>query len=136
MPFIELTHTPDAFAGVDRAELTDALTAAASDAEGTDLEKARPVTWVTFDAPDDFRCDADPAVAVRATVAEGLLDDDGRQALVEGVTATLTDAVEDLSPTATWVVIDEVPDGNWGAGGGIVPTSEIAALTGGEVRED
>ena len=130
MPFIQVTHTPGALDGVDREELTEDLTAAASDAEGTDLERARPVTWVTFDAPDDFRCAADPAVAVRATVAEGLLDDADRGALVSGVTDALSAAVDGLDPTATWVVVEEVPDGRWGAGGDVVPTEEIAALTG------
>ena len=78
MPFIQVTPTSGALDGVDREELTEDPTAAASDAEGADLELARPVTWVTSDAPDDFRCATDPAVAVRATVAEGLLDDPAR----------------------------------------------------------
>lgn len=136
MPLIEVRHTEGALAGVDREDLTDALARAGSDAEGTDYDRARPLTWVTYDAPDDFRCSADPAVAVRATVAEGLLDDDdGREALVAGVTDALTGAVDALRPMATWVVVHEVPDGNWGAGGEIVPTGQIAALTGGAVVE-
>lgn len=136
MPFIEIEHTDGALTGVDRAALADALAAAASDAEGTDLERARPVTWVTYDAPEGFYCSADPAAAVRATVAEGLLDDDGRQTLVGEITAELTDAIDGLEALATWVVIEETPDGNWGAGGEVVSSSQIAALTGGALADE
>lgn len=135
MPFIQVTHTEGALDGVDRVALTDALAAAGSEAEGTDLEKARPLSWVTFDAPEDFHCNADPAVAVRASVAEGLLGEDDKETLVAGLSDALTDAVEGLDPMATWVLVDEVPDGNWGAGGDVVSTAEVAALTGGEVVE-
>jgi 4-oxalocrotonate tautomerase family enzyme len=135
MPYIQVTHTEGALEGVDRAALTDALAAAGSEAEGTDIEKARPLSWVTYDAPDDFHCNADPAVAVRASVAEGLIGDDDKDTLVSGITDALTDAVADLDAEATWVLVDEVPDGNWGAGGSVVSTAEVAALTGGEVVE-
>jgi 4-oxalocrotonate tautomerase family enzyme len=135
MPYIQVTHTEGALEGVDRAALTDALAAAGCEAEGTDLEKARPLSWVTYDAPHDFHCNADPAVAVRASVAEGLLGEADKETLVAGVTDALTDAIEGLDAMATWVLVDEVPDGNWGAGGSVVSTAEVAALTGGEVVE-
>lgn len=136
MPFIQVTHSPGALDDVDTDDLTDALAEVASDAEGTDLGRARALTWITYDSPTEFHSSADPAVTVRALVAEGLVDDDDRETLVEGTTDVLTDMIEGLDPLATWIFIHEAPDGTIGAGGQTVSTEQIAARTGAELVEE
>jgi 4-oxalocrotonate tautomerase family enzyme len=71
---------------------------------------------------------------VHVTVPEGSLSEARKQLMVEKITAAALEA-EGLPDTErsrmlTWVIINEVREGNWGAGGGIVRLSDIARAFG------
>lgn len=63
------------------------------------------------------------------------MDDDKRRDIVRRVTRVLADADADpqrfIQATAAWVHINEIPEGNWGAGGEIVRIEDIQALVAG-----
>ena len=67
---------------------------------------------------------------VHVTVPEGTLSDARKQLMVEKITAAALEAEglpdNDRSRMLTWVIINEVKDGNWGAGGGVVRRQDIA----------
>ncbi|NKX85774.1 hypothetical protein HGA10_00405 [Nocardia coubleae] len=60
------------------------------------------------------------------------MNDDKRRDIVRRVNRVLADADEDparFADAATaWVHINEIPEGNWGAGGEIVRIEDIVAL--------
>jgi len=61
---------------------------------------------------------------VHVTVPEGSLSDARKQLMVEKVTAAALEAEglpnNEKTRMLTWVIINEVKEGNWGAGGGVV----------------
>jgi phenylpyruvate tautomerase PptA (4-oxalocrotonate tautomerase family) len=69
---------------------------------------------------------------VNITVPAGVLTDEKKLALVEGVTREVLAAEgADDDPTASfrvWVLINEVTDGNWGGAGRIWRLRDIAKL--------
>jgi 4-oxalocrotonate tautomerase family enzyme len=71
---------------------------------------------------------------VHVTVPEGSLSDARKQAMVEKVTAATLEAEglpnNERTRMLTWVIINEVKEGNWGAGGGIVRLQDIGKAFG------
>jgi phenylpyruvate tautomerase PptA (4-oxalocrotonate tautomerase family) len=141
MPYIEAKVQRGALTDDQLDDLSTRLTEAASDAEGSDLERAKPVTWVTVDEYDrghwqvgGERSDA-PRYLVHAHLAEGLADEAGKDRLVSGMTDAVREVVgeEQFVPMACWVVIDEVESRHWGAGGSRLPSEQIAGIVGAEM---
>ena len=71
---------------------------------------------------------------VHVTVPEGSLSEARKKLMVEKITEAALE-VEGLpdnerTRTLTWVIINEVKDGNWGAGGGIVRLADIGRAFG------
>lgn len=71
-----------------------------------------------------------PHYKVIASVPQGQLDD----ARTASAFAAITDAIlaaedgrYDQDPLRIWVIGNEIPDGNWGAGGRVVRLADIAA---------
>jgi 4-oxalocrotonate tautomerase family enzyme len=71
---------------------------------------------------------------VHVTVPEGSLSDARKQLMVEKITEATLEAEglpsNERTRMLTWVIINEVKDGNWGAGGGVVRLSDIAKAFG------
>jgi 4-oxalocrotonate tautomerase family enzyme len=71
---------------------------------------------------------------VHVTVPEGSLSDTRKQLMVEKVTAAALEAEglpdNERTRMLTWVIINEVKDGNWGAGGGVVRLQDIGKAFG------
>jgi phenylpyruvate tautomerase PptA (4-oxalocrotonate tautomerase family) len=72
-----------------------------------------------------------PHYKVIASVPEGQLDDEQAASAFAAITNAILAAEEgryDLDPLRIWVIGNEIPDGNWGAGGRVVRLADIAAL--------
>jgi phenylpyruvate tautomerase PptA (4-oxalocrotonate tautomerase family) len=71
---------------------------------------------------------------LHVTVPEGSLSDARKQLMVEKITAATLEAEglpdNERTRMLTWVIINEVKDGNWGAGGGVVRLEDIARAFG------
>ncbi len=68
---------------------------------------------------------------VTVTVPEGALDDERKQELVSEITTQVLAAEGSDDPTASfrvWVMIREVPNGNWGGAGRIWKLRDLAKL--------
>lgn len=80
MPLIELTLPEGRLHDDEIEQLTTDLTAAASAAEGSNPEKATPLTWTLLDtyAPEEWRVGGQPAngpmYVIRANVDAELVD--------------------------------------------------------------
>ena len=144
MPLIEAKVQRGALSDDQLDDLAGRLTEVASDAEGSDLEKAKPVTWVTVDEYDrghwqvgGERSDA-PRFLIHVHLADGIADEDGKDRLVGGMTDAVREVVgEDaFVPMACWVVVDEVESRHWGAGGSRLPSEQIAGIVGAEMAAD
>ena len=71
---------------------------------------------------------------VHVTVPEGSLSDARKQLMVRKITDATLEAEglpnNEQTRRLTWVIINEVSDGNWGAGGGVVRLQDIARAFG------
>jgi phenylpyruvate tautomerase PptA (4-oxalocrotonate tautomerase family) len=72
-----------------------------------------------------------PLYKVIATVPKGSLDERRRAGLIGDVTDAIISTEgrvpSDRDRQRVWCIIDEVPDGNWGAGGHVVRLRDLAA---------
>ncbi|KAB2350150.1 tautomerase family protein [Actinomadura rudentiformis] len=109
-------------------------------AEGApDTEAARSISWLVVNEIDawfvggrQLPAGEKPKYVVRVGVPAGSMNDDKRHDIVRRVTRVLADADTDperlTQANAAWVHINEIPEGNWGAGGEIVRIEDIAAF--------
>jgi 4-oxalocrotonate tautomerase len=71
---------------------------------------------------------------VHVTVPEGSLSETRKQLMVEKITEAALEAEglpnNEQTRMLTWVIINEVKDGNWGAGGGVVHLADIGKAFG------
>jgi phenylpyruvate tautomerase PptA (4-oxalocrotonate tautomerase family) len=142
MPMIELTVREGA---TDAQALVDDLTRVLLKWEGVpDNPAADAISWGFV---NEVRADAHhvahqadgggPAhYRVVATVPTGALDDDRKAGLVAEVTRTILERegspVDVANAGRVWVLINEVPDGNWGGARRIMRFKDIARLVGGD----
>ncbi|MGH2963061.1 MAG: tautomerase family protein [Solirubrobacterales bacterium] len=134
MPKLDLTISKDALPADAKAELPRQLGAAMLRAEGApDTEFFRSITWVHLhELPEGAVHNADgvadePRAILDVSVPEGALNDRRRASLVEEVTGLVLDAAG-WGPDAglrVWVIVNEVPEGHWGAGGQIVRFEQL-----------
>jgi phenylpyruvate tautomerase PptA (4-oxalocrotonate tautomerase family) len=71
-----------------------------------------------------------PHYKVIASVPQGQLDDVRTASAVAAITNAILAAEEgryDQDSLRIWVIANEIPDGNWGAGGRVVRLADIAA---------
>jgi phenylpyruvate tautomerase PptA (4-oxalocrotonate tautomerase family) len=152
MPFIEVFSPAGAVSPEQRDRIAERLIPEVMNAEGgPDNEVARSISWVVWHEPTLWSIggktvggDELPPYVVRVTVPAGGLNDAKRAEIVKRVTRVLADAdaqperLYDV-PLASFVLLNEVPEGNWGSVGQIFRFSEIASyiLTGspGELDE-
>ena len=131
MPMLELQLPATLVAPDDEATLVEDLTATLLHHRGVpDTAASRANLWafVRHDAQwAGGRRDQAPRVVVRVTFVEGGLAAAAKPALVGDVTR----AVQAVAPVAAehvWVLLDEVPDGHWGAGGTITRLADAQAI--------
>jgi phenylpyruvate tautomerase PptA (4-oxalocrotonate tautomerase family) len=134
MPKLDLTIPEEALSDEARAELPGRLAATILRAEGApDTEFFRSITWVhlhelpagAFNTADGVA--EEPRAVLDVTVPQGALNDRRRAGLVEEATEVVLD-VTGWGPDAglrVWVIVHEVPEGYWGAGGQIVRFEQL-----------
>jgi phenylpyruvate tautomerase PptA (4-oxalocrotonate tautomerase family) len=147
MPLLRITHQRGAFTDTQKALLADELTAAILIAEvGADTPAGRAVAYVLFnevdaktswfvggkpdlDAPKGGRFIFDVVYPVGAAPQS---DKTALHARINAIIAKTLD-VDGSFPNRAgdWVLVHEVPDGNWGASGQTVGIREINQVAGG-----
>jgi phenylpyruvate tautomerase PptA (4-oxalocrotonate tautomerase family) len=136
MPKVDLTFPAGALSDDAKRELPRELAAAMLRWEGApDTEFFRSITWThVHELPAEAVHTADgPAelsqFVVDATVPAGALSDRRKGGLVEEFSKLVRDAagLTDEEGVRVWVLIHEVPEGNWGAAGQIVQFEQLRA---------
>jgi phenylpyruvate tautomerase PptA (4-oxalocrotonate tautomerase family) len=142
MPLVRLTYPRGALTAAQKAHIADTLTDIVLDAE-VDAVTApgRLVTVIQFlevaaedwavagelrsaatDPPDHFIVDV--------VVLEGLLEGERRTAVHRRVTDAFQrafgEAAHPMLPFRVWVLVHDVREGGWGAGGGTVSALDVA----------
>jgi len=133
MPKLDLTITEEALSADARAELARELGAALLRAErAPDTEFFRSITWAHVHAlpaeaiqtPDG---EAEPHAVLDITVPAGALSERRKAELAESANKLVLDATgwDGDAARRVWVIVHEVPDGNWGAGGQIIQFGQL-----------
>jgi phenylpyruvate tautomerase PptA (4-oxalocrotonate tautomerase family) len=126
MPMIDSTYPKGAIAADAREELLDELATKLLAAEkAPDTEFFRSITWVYANEIDPEtlavggRPGGEPRFRVQITVPEGALSDRRKGIVVDSFNQAILRAagLEESEGIRVWTVINEVPDGNWGAAG-------------------
>jgi phenylpyruvate tautomerase PptA (4-oxalocrotonate tautomerase family) len=129
MPLIDLYLPADVLSPDARTELVDELTTVLLRTErAPDTQFFRDITWVyVHEFPEGRLLTAGqpapkPVFRVQVTVPHGALSDRRKQELVSEATRAVSEKVglSEADGLRVWVLINEVPDGNWGAAGNIV----------------
>ena len=133
MPKLDLTITAGTLTDDAKQELTRDLGATLLRWEGApDTEFFRSITWAhlhelpaeAIQTPDGV---AEPHAIVEVAVPQGALSDRRKAGMVEDATKLVLDATG-WGPEAgvrVWVMIRDVPDGNWGAAGQVVQFEQL-----------
>ena len=129
MPKIDLTYSAGALTSEAKAELPAKLAATLLKWEkAPDTEFFRSISWThVFELSPDATHDANgpdsPAhFVLDVTTPQGAMSDRRREEMTKEMTAQVLDAAG-LTPEdgiRVWILMHEVPEGSWGAGGGIV----------------
>ena len=139
MPVFELTYPEGALEPDARAQLLDDLTTALLRAErAPETQFFRDITWsyvhelpagsvLAAGRPVDQR----PTFKLDVTTPEGALSDRRRAELVGAATKLIREAAgiaEDDTLQRVWVLMHEVTDGQWGAGGEVIRFEKLREL--------
>jgi phenylpyruvate tautomerase PptA (4-oxalocrotonate tautomerase family) len=136
MPMIDLTYPDGALPAERRQALVEDLTTVLLRAErAPDTDFFRSVTWVYLhELPADAvmaggRPVAEPTFRVEVRVPEGALSQRRKGELVAEATRVVLGAagLEEADGMRVWVLIAEVPEGNWGAAGNVVSFEQLRA---------
>jgi phenylpyruvate tautomerase PptA (4-oxalocrotonate tautomerase family) len=139
MPFVEVFSTPGTPRPEQRKQIAERLVAEVMVAEGApDNEFARAISWLVWHdiaawsiGGQVASADEPPRYVVRVSVPAASLTDAKREEIVRGVTRVLADADDEperlYTSIASFVLIDEVPEGNWGGIGRVVRFNEISS---------
>ena len=137
MPMIDLTIPPGALDPAARSWLVDELLSALLRWErAPDNERSRSLAWAFVNEADavtvagDRRAPTLPRYRVGVRTPAGALDDERRSGLVGDVTELVLRAEGSLNTPENadrvWVILDEVTEGGWGAGGRIWRLADMA----------
>lgn len=136
MPLIDLTYPAGTFTAEARATLADDLTTVLLRAErAPDTDFFRSIAWVhVHELPEGCvlaagRPVTEPTFRVQVTIPEGALSARRKAELVSEATRVVLTAagLGEADALRVWVLVSEVPDGNWGAGGQIVRFADLVA---------
>lgn len=136
MPKLDLTFPAGALSDDAKRALPGQLAAALLRWEGApDTEFFRSITWAhVHELPAEavFTADGHAELShfvVDVSVPQGALSDRRKGGLVEEASKLVRDAagLTDEEGVRVWVLIHEVPEGNWGAAGQIVRFEQLRA---------
>lgn len=136
MPLIELKLRAGRLDEADIEQLSTELSRAATEAEGSDLDRAGSMAWTLVDtfADEEWRVGGSPAAGptylVRATLVGGLVDDADKERFIARADEAIEAVDPDYDPSAAWVVVDELSDGDLGAGGSVMSSEGLAGVMG------
>jgi phenylpyruvate tautomerase PptA (4-oxalocrotonate tautomerase family) len=133
MPRLDLTITADVLSKEQKSELMRELGAALLRWEGApDTEFFRSITWAhlhelpaeAIQTPGGV---AEPHAILDITIPSGALSDRRKAGIVEEASKLVLDASGwgAEAGVRVWVLIHEVPDGNWGAAGQVVRFEQL-----------
>jgi phenylpyruvate tautomerase PptA (4-oxalocrotonate tautomerase family) len=132
MPIIDLTYPAGTFTPDERTALVDELTTTLLRAErAPDTEFFRNITWTFVHEPAEVlaagRPVGEPTFRVGVTVPAGALSERRKQELVTEATRVVSSAagLSEADGLRVWVLISEVPEGNWAAGGNIIRFEQL-----------
>jgi len=134
MPLIDLTYPQGALTPEARSALADELTTVLLRAErAPDTEFFRSITWVhVHELPHGTvlaagRPVSEPTFRVDVTVPQGALSERRKQELVSEATRVVSASARlgEADALRVWVLIAEVPEGNWGAGGNVIQFEQL-----------
>ena len=133
MPCLEVTYPAGAIDKGTRESLAESLTRTFMHWEGApDTDFFRDQCWVYFhELPEGTVNRAGvptpvPIYRVNATVPEGAMSERRKAGLVKEVTDLLLEADGgEPDPLRVWVLIGEVPNGNWGAAGQVIDFAQL-----------
>jgi phenylpyruvate tautomerase PptA (4-oxalocrotonate tautomerase family) len=138
VPLIDFTYPAGALEPERRQDLVRTLGDLMLKWEGApDTDFFQSVMWVNvheLPAADAYAAGVpvgdEPRFLVRITVPEGALSDRRKEGVVKEMTEAVREAAglgEDAA-LRVWVLIGEVPDGNWGAAGNVVRFAELREI--------
>ncbi|MFG2477391.1 hypothetical protein [Streptomyces fagopyri] len=139
MPMLDVYIPEGALEGDAEAALLKRITEILIGYEGFDPADpgTRAISWAFLHRPAALHVGGAPADVPRyrviASVPEGQLDREAREAVVAEVTDAILDAENGAwprDPRRVWVFPAEIPEGYWGGAGHIVPLADILTLTG------
>ncbi|MFL5908734.1 MAG: 4-oxalocrotonate tautomerase family protein [Solirubrobacterales bacterium] len=133
MPRLDLTITADVLQEDSKQQLMRDLGATLLHWEGApDTDFFRSITWAhlhelpaeAIQTPDG---EAEPHAIVDVTVPEGALSERRKAGIVEDATKLVLEATGWAPEVGVrvWVMIRDVPDGNWGAAGQVVQFAQL-----------
>lgn len=135
MPIFELTYPQGALSAETREDLVEELTTVLLRAErAPDTEFFRNITWsYVHELPEGSVNAAGkpisaPTFRVDVTTPEGALSYSRREELVAEATRAIREAAgiaEEEALTPIWVLMHEVAEGSWGAGGQVIKFKQL-----------
>src|SRR4051795_9706010 len=134
MPKLDLTIPADALTDESQQELARELAAGMLRWEGApDTEFFRSITWThVHELPAEavFTADGQAELSqfvVEATVPAGALSERRKAGLVDEFSKLVREAagLSEADGVRVWVLIHEVPEGNWGAAGQVVRFEQL-----------
>jgi phenylpyruvate tautomerase PptA (4-oxalocrotonate tautomerase family) len=134
MPKIDLTYPAGALSDDAKRELPAKLADAIRHWEGApDTEFFRSITWThVHELPADAVHTPDGQATlsqfvVEATVPGGALSDRRKTGFVEDASKLVREAagIPESEGVRVWVLVHEVPEGNWGAAGQIIRFEQL-----------
>jgi len=134
VPLIDLTMPAGALDDETRGALVQRLGSTLLRWEGApDTEFFQSIMWVHVHELPAQAVNAagapvsEPHFRVDVTVPEGALSERRKEGAVKELTEAVMEAagVDESAGLRVWVIVREVPEGNWGAGGQVVRFSQL-----------
>jgi phenylpyruvate tautomerase PptA (4-oxalocrotonate tautomerase family) len=144
VPIFEVTYPEGALAPDARSKLMEDLTTALLKAErAPDTDFFRSVTWsYLHELPAGSvhsagRPVAEPTFKIDVTTPLGALSDRRRQELVAEATSIVREAagIPEEDALRVWVLMHEVAEGSWGAGGQVIQFEQLRAIAASQREE-
>ena len=141
MPIFEVTYPEGALDDAARAKLVEDLTTVLLRAErAPDTDFFRNITWsYVHELPEGTvsaggRPVTEPTFRIDVTTPEGALSDRRRAELVAEATRVVREVagIAEDDSLRIWILMHEVAEGSWGAGGNVVQFKQLVEWAKGE----
>jgi phenylpyruvate tautomerase PptA (4-oxalocrotonate tautomerase family) len=142
MPFVEVySSASTSLSEEKRQQISERLVSEVMEGEGApDNENTRSLSWLVWHEPKLWSIGGRPVqsgerpfYAVRVSMPAASLDDEKRAEVVRRVTKVLAEADDDhdrfyQAPPVSFVLINEVPEGNWGSAGMVFRFEDVVSF--------